>query len=116
MAEVYGSDGIPLDGRTSEYATALWLEGPSAFWLHPEGPLSDTTPDEWQAKRDAERKNADLAAAQNPWANAYMQAAQNPYLASQLQNAYAYQQLQGPFQPGQYIPLSGNLARMLGLA
>lgn len=27
-----------------------WLADPSLFWLHPEGPLSDTTPDEWLAK------------------------------------------------------------------
>lgn len=46
-----GSGGIPLKGREAEYATELWLEGPSAFWLHPEGPLSETTPDEWQAKQ-----------------------------------------------------------------
>lgn len=50
-----GSDGIPLNGKTEEYATELWLQGPSAFWLHPEGPLSDTTPEEWLAKKEAER-------------------------------------------------------------
>ena len=30
--------------------TAAWLKHPTAFWLHPEGPLSDTTPEEWLAK------------------------------------------------------------------
>lgn len=46
-----GSDGIPLQGKTEAYATEMWLDDPSAFWLHPEGPLSDTTPDEWRAKQ-----------------------------------------------------------------
>lgn len=52
-----GSGGIPLKGREKEYATELWLESPSAFWLHPEGPLSETTPDEWREK-ERERKQA----------------------------------------------------------
>lgn len=30
--------------------TPQWLETPTAFWLHPEGPLSDTTREEWLAK------------------------------------------------------------------
>lgn len=30
--------------------TEEWLETPTAFWLHPEGPLSDTTREEWVAK------------------------------------------------------------------
>ena len=56
MAEkVNGAGGIPLKGREVEYATQLWLEGPSAFWLHPEGPLSDTTPDEWLAAQPPEK-------------------------------------------------------------
>lgn len=41
-------------GRTPtdrEIDTAMWLKDPSAFWLHPEGPLSDTTPEEWLAKQ-----------------------------------------------------------------
>ncbi|WP_158514461.1 hypothetical protein [Sphingopyxis macrogoltabida] len=46
-----GHDGVAVTGRADAYATALWLEGPSAFWLHPEGPLSDTTPDEWREKQ-----------------------------------------------------------------
>lgn len=45
----YGASGIPRQGKEVEYATALWCECPSAFWLHPEGPLSDTTPDEYLA-------------------------------------------------------------------
>lgn len=53
--EVNGSDGIPREGREVEYATELWLNGPSAFWLHPEGPLSETTPDEWREKVAKER-------------------------------------------------------------
>lgn len=48
---INGASGIARHGREVEYATELWLEGPSAFWLHPEGPLSDTTPDEWLEKQ-----------------------------------------------------------------
>jgi hypothetical protein len=51
--KIHGSDGIPLRGHEAEYAAELWLEGPSAFWLHPEGPLSETTPEEWLAKQEA---------------------------------------------------------------
>lgn len=47
----HGSDGIPRQGHEAQYAEELWLEGPSAFWLHPEGPDSDTTPEEWLAKK-----------------------------------------------------------------
>ena len=48
---VHGSGGIPREGHAEAYATELWLENPLAFWLHPEGPLSDTTPEEWLAKQ-----------------------------------------------------------------
>lgn len=41
-------DRMPTD---REIDTAMWLKNPSAFWLHPEGPLSDTTPEEWLAKQ-----------------------------------------------------------------
>lgn len=34
-----------------ELDIAAWLKHPSAFWLHPEGPMSDTTPEEWLAKQ-----------------------------------------------------------------
>jgi hypothetical protein len=40
---VYEGVGIPLD-------TALWLNNPSAFWLNPDGPLSDLTPKDWRAR------------------------------------------------------------------
>lgn len=53
---VNGGGGIPIAGREVEYATELWLDSPSAFWLHPEGPLSDKTPDEWLAETAAERE------------------------------------------------------------
>ena len=46
-----GNGGISVSGREVDYATELWLEGPTAFWLHPEGPLSDTTPEEWRKKQ-----------------------------------------------------------------
>lgn len=54
---VNGGGGIPIAGREVEYATELWLDDPSAFWLHPEGPLSDKTPDEWRAERAQERRD-----------------------------------------------------------
>ena len=66
--EFHGADGIPRQGREVEYATQLWLDGPSAFWLHPEGPLSETTPDEWLAKRAEEDRRRREAEAQNPLA------------------------------------------------
>lgn len=50
---INGASGIPLTGREVEYATELWLEDPCAFFLHPEGPLSETTPEEWLAKQPA---------------------------------------------------------------
>lgn len=51
--DINGASGVPVHGRETEYATELWLEGPSAFWLHPEGPLSDKTPEEWKAEQEA---------------------------------------------------------------
>ena len=47
----YGADGIPREGMAETYATAMWRDDPSAFWLHPEGPLSDTTPEEYFVPR-----------------------------------------------------------------
>ena len=47
-SDLNGVNGIAIKGREKEYATELWLEGPTAFWLHPYGPLSNTTPDEWR--------------------------------------------------------------------
>lgn len=29
------------------YSAALWRDNPTAFWLHPEGPLADSTPAEY---------------------------------------------------------------------
>lgn len=57
----YGAAGIPEHGKEVEYATELWLENPKAFWCHPEGPLSETTPEEWrikQARKEALRGRA----------------------------------------------------------
>lgn len=48
---INGASGIAVARREREYATQLWLDNPLAFWLHPEGPLSDLTPDEWRAKQ-----------------------------------------------------------------
>lgn len=47
----YGADGIPREGMAETYATAMWRDDPAAFWLHPEGPLSETTPDEYFVPR-----------------------------------------------------------------
>lgn len=41
-----GSRSPPVPDFTEE-----WLETPSAFWLHPEGPLSNTTREEWLIKQ-----------------------------------------------------------------
>lgn len=48
-----GASGIPREGREAEYATQMWLDDPTAFFLHPEGPLSDKTPDEWREEQRA---------------------------------------------------------------
>lgn len=58
----YGADGIPREGMEERYATALWRDNPTAFWLHPEGPLSDTAPGEYFV---AEPPRPDLSVLQN---------------------------------------------------
>lgn len=88
MAErINGSAGIALAGREAEYATELWLDDPGAFFLHPEGPLSETTPEEWLAKqpKPAPRHSgvsgfqyAPLAGLQNAFANPYISDLLNP--------------------------------------
>lgn len=107
---INGSAGIPIAGREAEYATELWLDGPSAFWLHPEGPLSDKTPDEWQAERAAERK----AVANNPLGQYAHLAGLQQMPANQLS---LYQQLMNA-QPGQLVQYQqhqySGLANMLG--
>jgi hypothetical protein len=91
---VNGSGGIPRQGREKEYATELWLDDPTAFFLHPEGPLSDTTPDEWKAKRDQERKRKDAAELSQAQlaANVQMQAS---YGALHISQAAMMQQQMG---------------------
>lgn len=73
MSEINGGGGIPLQGREVEYATELWLDDPSAFFLHPEGPLSETTPEEWREKQETDERN-----------RAYLQARQSPYVSPLL--------------------------------
>jgi len=110
MAMQNGSDGMPLAGRSEEYATEMWLDDPSAFWLHPEGPLSETTPDEWRAKQAERERKRREAMAQNPYANAYAQMA-----ASQLNGLAAYQQsslMQATNYQGSMN--SGGLSALLG--
>jgi hypothetical protein len=96
-----GSDGIPLFGKTEAYATEMWLDDPSAFWLHPEGPLSETTPDEWRAKLAAEERLSAEAERnrQDAWRAQWAQAAnmQNPYANGLL--AAHQQQLTGRANP-----------------
>lgn len=75
---VNGSGGIPRNGREKEYATEMWLDDPSAFFLHPEGPLSDTTPEEWLAKQPKPPEPP-------PWTNAFANAS---YQAQLMQAQY----------------------------
>ena len=51
MATFKGSSGVPVKGSEAEYATELWLDNPAAFFLHPLGPLSDVTPEQWKERR-----------------------------------------------------------------
>jgi hypothetical protein len=51
LASDYGASGIAREGMEERYATALWRDDPSAFFLHPEGPLSDTGPKEYFVPR-----------------------------------------------------------------
>lgn len=89
-----GASGIPREGREAEYATELWLEGPSAFWLHPEGPLSETTPNEYLAKRkrvENHPQNAQIQSLMGAYANAGLH--QSAYAVSayhSMKNAQEY--------------------------
>ena len=47
----YGASGIARDGMAKRYATAMWRDNPAAFFLHPEGPLSDAAPDDYFVPR-----------------------------------------------------------------
>lgn len=100
---VNGGGGIPREGRERAYATELWLDGPSAFWLHPEGPLSDTTPDEWRAKQPEPRVSH--------WApiSSLQMASQNAYATALMQSQFAIYQNALANQQGQYAGLSGIL-------
>lgn len=40
-------NGVSLQDRLELTA---WLKDPSLFWLHPLGPLSNVTPEEWLAE------------------------------------------------------------------
>lgn len=107
---VNGGGGIPIAGREVEYATELWLDSPSAFWLHPEGPLSDTTPDEWRAKQAKEEAERKAAWAQNPLAGLANAGMIQSGLAAQLMQAQMTQShyllLQAKQQQAQHI---GNM-------
>lgn len=94
-----GGGGIPRKGREKEYATDLWLDGPSAFWLHPEGPLSEATPGEWLAKQPKKQEPIDLIGniARAQMAQAQSQISLNSYgtlqqLAQMQQNQLANRQ------------------------
>lgn len=59
IVDVFGPENLLPPLRTEESLEELesrlriegWLKHPTAFWLHPEGPLSDTTPEQWLAKQ-----------------------------------------------------------------
>lgn len=92
---VNGSAGIPRKGREAEYATEMWLDDPSAFWLHPEGPLSEATPDEWRAKQPKPsapdplmQSLAGLGAIRCGGYAAMLQNAANPYLQNAPPGVY----------------------------
>lgn len=112
----YGSDGIPLSGKVEEYATELWLDDPSAFWLNPEGPLSETTPDEYRAKIAEREKQRRAAIAQDPLHNLASAGllnngfAQN-YYAQMQQSAFIQSQLSGHY----LSPYGNGLASLFGL-
>lgn len=80
-----GASGIPVKGREAEYAAELWLADPSAFWLHPEGPLSDTTPDEWRTRQAEIERQRQAAMQQNPYAN--VAGLNAPYMQQALMQA-----------------------------
>lgn len=81
-----GASGIPMVGREVEYATDLWLDG-GAFWLHPEGPLSDTSREDWLAKQN--KRTADAWGALQGLANSSF-AARHNHMASLLNAQAAY--------------------------
>lgn len=111
---IHGGGGIPRKGHEASYATELWLDGPSAFWLHPEGPLSETTPDEWQAKQPPEPPTIRYAGAGHSAAG--LMQAQNPYTnAGLLRQCADYQRALMNVTPGQFIPVSNGLAGLLGI-
>lgn len=51
---ILGNAGVAITGREERYALSLWLQEPSAFWLHPEGPLSNKPVEQWQRERGRE--------------------------------------------------------------
>jgi hypothetical protein len=88
----YGSSGLAREGMEERYSTALWRDNPSAFWLHPDGPLADTTPAEFFVPEPPPPPPGPLSPYAG-YANVY-------YPAYALQQAAGYQsglqQLQGP--------------------
>jgi hypothetical protein len=91
----YGADGIPREGMTERYATALWRDDPSAFWLHPEGPLSDTTPDEYFVPEPDMGGNGVIGMADN---RLYANFPGHHYSQAYLQNAVMMQNAQTVYQ------------------
>lgn len=88
----YGADGIPREGMAETYATAMWRDDPSAFWLHPEGPLSDTTPDEYFVPRPepTERDMLNRQYAAQGMLGGYQQASAMAQYQNALASAAAY--------------------------
>jgi hypothetical protein len=81
----YGSGGIPRDGMEERYSTALWRDGPSAFWLHPEGPLSNKTPKQYFKPKPAPVYTHDR------WGNPYANSLGSLASISQLAQIAQYQ-------------------------
>ena len=105
---VNGSAGIPRAGREKAYATELWLDDPTAFFLHPEGPLSETTPDEWRAKQAERRaKNAIPAGIYDPRSVAAMMQQHSLAMAAQ-QNVYLNCLAGQQYGMANYTGLSGS--------
>lgn len=86
-----GASGIPREGREAEYATEMWLADPSAFWLHPEGPLSDTTPEEWRHKEYVWQRDREVAARMAHYDAIALQAQMNPYMNAPYQHWHGLQ-------------------------
>ena len=86
----YGACGIGRTGMDATYSAALWRDNPTAFWLHPEGPLADSTPGEFFKSAPAPVV-LDARRYAQEWQNAAYAQNVGYWQLNGLQNAYAYQ-------------------------